>query len=313
VKALVTGGAGFIGSHLAERLVELGHRVTVLDNLSQGNKLTQATLERVELVVGDVRDQETVERCASGCDVIFHLAALLGVDLVADNPVETMETEVLGMRHVCRAAIEGGARVVYASTSGVYGKMAVSEAVSEDVHVSPRSSYSIAKRFNEMYLAAQHQEKGLESASLRYFNAYGPRQDSRMVTPRFFAQALAGQPLTVYGSGGQTRDFTYIDDIVKATVLAAGKVRGCRVFNVSNSREYSIKELAEKIAALTGSASPVALVEAPPERYDFEVERRFGCSDKLREAVGFAPDTPLDEGLARIYRSLLEGKDGGER
>ncbi len=310
MKVLVTGGAGFIGSHLSNRLAELGHRVTVLDNLSQGNKLDPAAMRRVELVVGDVREQTTVNGCAAGCRIIFHLAALLGVDLVADSPVETMEIEIMGMQNVCRAALMEGSKVVYASTSGVYGKIAVTDAVSEDVNVSPRSSYSIAKRFNEMYLAAQHRQNGLESVSLRYFNVYGPGQDRRMVIPRFFAQALAGQPLTVYGSGQQTRDFTYIDDVVKATVLAAEKAGGCQVFNVSNSREYSIKELAEKIVSLTGSASPVTMVEAPRERYDFEVERRFGCSDKLREATGFAPDTPLDEGLARIYERLK--KNGGK-
>jgi UDP-glucose 4-epimerase len=168
----------------------------------------------------------------------------------------------------------------------------------------------MAKRFNEMYLAAQHRQNGLESVSLRYFNVYGPGQDRRMVTPRFFAQAMDGRPLTVYGTGRQTRDFTYIDDVVRATLLAAEKVPGCRVLNVSNSREYSIRELAERIVALTGSASPVTAVDVPPERYDFEVERRFGCSDKLRESVGFAPDTPLEDGLARVYEHLK--KNGGK-
>lgn len=302
MKTLVTGGAGFIGNHLVKRLMENGDNIIVLDNLSQGNKLDKDVLKNIELVVADVRDENIVMKSAKKCDLIFHFAAVLGVDIVADNPIETMETEVLGTKNVCHAAIKNGVqKIIYSSTSGVYGKTAIQRAVDEEVSVNPRSSYSIAKRFNEMYLAAFYQEKKLHSISLRYFNAYGPKQDSRMVIPRFFNQALQGQPLTIYGTGNQTRDFTYIDDIVEATIKSARQVSGCKIFNVSNNREYSIKELAEKIVKLTGSRSMISYLTPPAERYDFEVERRFGCSDKLKNMIDFSPNTKLEAGLSDIY------------
>src|SRR5439155_10162746 len=155
-------------------------------------------------------------------------AAVLGVDVVADNPVETMETEVIGTNNVARGAIANGCRkIVYDSTNGDYGKAAIERAVDEEFAASPSSSYSIAKRFNEIYFKALYQEKGLHSVSLRFFNVYGPRQDTRMVIPRFFEQAINNQPISIYGSGNQTRDFTYVDDVVEATVRLAKAAEGC--------------------------------------------------------------------------------------
>lgn len=305
MKALVTGGAGFIGNHLANRLLSEGYEVVVLDNFRQGNKLNKETIEAINLIEGDVRDERTVLEAASRCDVIYHLAAVLGVDVVADNPIETMDTEVLGMRNVAKAALKHGAeKIVYSSTSGVYGKVAIQKAVDEEVEVSPRSSYSIAKRYNEIYLASLYKEKGIQSISVRYFNAYGPKQDCRMVIPRFFDQALRGLPLTVFGTGLQTRDFTYVDDMVEATIRAAEKVKGCEIFNVANSREYSIKELAEMVVAICNSKSEIHFLNPPEDRYDFEVERRFGSSDKIRAAVGFSPCTRLEEGLKRTLEYI---------
>lgn len=307
MKTLVTGGAGFIGNHLVKRLVGLGYEVVVLDNFRQGNKLDREVIDAITLIEGDVRDEAAVLESAEKCDFIFHLAAVLGVDIVADNPVETMETEMLGMKNVAMAAIKNGTeKIIYASTSGIYGKMAIEKAVDEEVTVSPSSSYSIAKRFNEMYLAALYQEKRLQSVSIRYFNAYGPKQDIRMVIPRFFSQAMKGVPLTVYGTGNQTRDFTYIDDMIEATVRVALMVKGCEIFNVSNNREYSIRELAEIIVKICNSKSEIGFITPPSGRYDFEVERRFGCSDKLKTAVGFAPATPLEIGLEKTYDYLIK-------
>ena len=302
MRILVTGGAGFIGNHLADKLVELGHDVTVLDNFRRGNKLNKNTLRAVELIEGDVRDEDTVMRATNKCDLIFHFAAVLGVDIVADNPVETMETEVVGMTHIARAAVlKGVEKIIYASTSGVYGKSAIEEAVKEDFNVSPKSSYAIAKRYNEIYLASLYAEKNLQSASLRYFNVYGPKQDVRMVIPRFFRQAIQGQPVTVFGSGEQTRDFTYIDDVIEATIKLAKHAKGCGIYNISNENEHCIKEVAEKIVAITGSHSGITFINPPKNRYDFEVERRFGSSQKLFEVTGFKPNTSLNAGLKQVY------------
>jgi UDP-glucose 4-epimerase len=306
MKVLVTGGAGFIGNHIVTKLVADGHQVTVLDNLSRGNKLSPSVEAEIELVVGDVRDEATVMRAAKGCGRIFHLAAVLGVDLVAENPVEAMETEVFGTRNVVTAALAHGAeRVVYASTSGVYGRMTVEQAVDENASVAPNSSYAVAKRYNEIYLKSIWQKHGLSSVAIRYFNVYGPKQDERMVIPRFFSQAMAGKPLTVFAGGKQTRDFTYIDDVAEATVALGEMVRDSEIVNISYSREYSILELAEAITKLVGSSSTIEQVRPAIDRDDFEVERRFGSSLHLQSIVGFSPRVPLAEGLRRTYDWFL--------
>ncbi|NIU01738.1 MAG: NAD-dependent epimerase/dehydratase family protein, partial [Nitrosopumilaceae archaeon] len=258
MRTLVTGGAGFIGNHLVNKLLEIGHEVVVVDNFRRGNKLDKETLYSIELIEGDVRDENTVMRASERCDLIFHFAAVLGVDIVADNPVETMDTEVFGMRNVAKAAIKNGAeKVIYASTSGVYGKSAIEEAVREDFNVSPKSSYAIAKRYNEIYLASLFEEKNLQSISLRFFNVYGPKQDVRMVIPRFFSQAMTNKPITVYGSGEQTRDFTYIDDVIEATIKLAENAAGSNIYNISNEYEYCIKDVAEIVLKITDSESEI--------------------------------------------------------
>jgi len=301
MKSLVTGGAGFIGSHLVDRLVSLGHEVVVLDNFRRGNKLLKETIARIELIEGDVREETTVARAVDDCDIVFHLAAVLGVDVVADNPVETMETEVLGARNVAAAAVANDSRkIIYASTSGVYGKAAIEQSVNEEFAVSPSSSYSIAKRYNEIYLQSLYEEKDVQSVSLRFFNVYGPRQDTRMVIPRFIEQAKADNHITVYGTGNQTRDFTHIDDVVEAAVRVADCVDGCEIINVSRNAECSIRQLAETIVELCDSRSEIKYIDAPQARYDFEVARRCGSSAKLERLTGFLPATALEAGLRTI-------------
>lgn len=314
MRALVTGGAGFIGNHLVNRLVEMGYDVVVLDNFRRGNKLDKETLKKITLIEGDVRDYDVVMDAAKDCDYIFHFAAVLGVDIVADNPVETMETEVVGMTNVSKAAVYYGVeKIIYASTSGVYGKSAIEKAVSEDFDVSPKSSYAIAKRYNEIYLASLFEEKKLQSVSLRFFNVYGPKQDNRMVIPRFFEQALTGKPITIYGTGKQTRDFTWIDDVVTATIELMKKARGCGIYNVSNENEATIEELAFKIKEITNSDSEIVYITPSKNRYDFEVERRFGSSQKLFEVTGFKPNTPLDYGLQQVYKYILNHTIAGAK
>lgn len=300
-KYLVTGGAGFIGSHLVGRLVREGHEVVVTDVLKRGNKIEKEILRSVELHTNDVRDKEAMMRLSKGCDRIFHLAAVLGVDVVADNPVETMETEVIGMANLAEAALVNGAeKIIYASTSGVYGHSAISESVTENIIVDPRTSYAMAKRYNEIYLKALYEEKGLDSVSLRFFNVYGPRQDNRMVIPRFIEQARENQPLTVFGSGKQTRDFTHIDDTIEATVRLSEMAHEAEIYNIANEHERTILELAEEIKTITKSQSDIHFIEAPSKRYDFEVQRRFGSSAKLFELTGYKPTTPLAEGLQSV-------------
>ena len=305
MRVLVTGGAGFIGSNLVDALLKRGLEIVVIDNFLHGNKLLRQSIDAVRLVEGDIRDTELVTELARGCQWIFHMAAFLGVDCVADNPVETMEIEAFGTRSVATAAIVNGVeKIIYASTSGIYGKAAIERAVDEEFLVSPSSSYSIAKRYNEIYLQSLFQEKSLQSMSLRYFNVYGPRQDARMVIPRFIKQALDGQPISVFGDGQQSRDFTYIGDTVEATIQVAEKVRGCEVINVANGHDLPILDLAQRIVTATGSPSEVQCLEPPPGRYDFEVQRRCGNSAKLRRLTGFEFETSFDDGLATTCAEL---------
>lgn len=298
-KVLVTGGAGFIGSHLVEALVAQGHDVVVVDILLRGNKIPGDIMKQISFNKVDVKSKEDIVNLTKGCDYIYHFAAVLGVDVVADNPVETMDTEVIGLRNIVEAAqLHGVKKIIYASTSGIYGHSAITESVTENIIVDPRTSYAIAKRYNEIYLGAQYEEKGLQSVSLRFFNVYGARQDNRMVIPRFIEQAKAGKDITVFGNGEQTRDFTYIDDTINACLAFMDKVDGCEIFNIANETEYTIKDLAVEIKSTFNSSSEIVFMDAPKKRYDYEVERRVGNSGKLFNAIGMKPTTSLKDGLS---------------
>lgn len=300
MRILITGGAGFIGSNLSKRLVNDGHEVVVLDNLLRGNKLDKSTLNQVQFIHGDVRDVETVKKAADGCAIIFHFAAVLGVDIVADNPIETMDVEVIGTRNVVHAGLHNNVQqILYASTSGIYGHTSFENLLTEEIFVDPRTSYAMAKRYNEIYLAAYHEEKNINVISLRFFNVYGYNQDNRMVVPRFFEQASTNKPITIFGTGKQTRDFTYIDDTVEACVRLMN-IKGCHIVNIANENEWCIEDLGLKIKQLTQSISPIQFIDAPKKRYDYEVERRVGSSLKLKAMTGYQPDTNLAEGLKKI-------------
>ena len=303
-KIFVTGGAGFIGSHLVKHLINDGNEVTVLDSLLRGNKIDKDIFEKITFVKDDVRNFEVVKKLSKNCDEIYHFAAVLGVDVVADNPVETMDTEVIGIKNIVDAALVNNvSKIIYASTSGVYGHSAIEKSVTENIQLDPRTSYAIAKRYNEIYLKAVFEEKGLNSISLRFFNVYGPKQDNRMVIPRFIEQAEKNEPLTVFGNGKQTRDFTYIDDTIKACTLLAEKINGCDIFNIANENELTITDVALTIKELLNSKSEINFIEAPNKRYDFEVERRYGNSQKLFNATGFKPGTSLKDGLSIILNN----------
>ncbi len=301
MKVLVTGGAGFIGSHLVSALVDAGHKVIVADILLRGNKIEKDVFDKIEFHNADVRNESKMIELSKGCNLIIHFAAVLGVDVVADNPVETMDTEIIGTRNICKAALLNGIdQIMYASTSGVYGHSALDQTVIETINVDPRTSYAIAKRYNEIYLAALNQEKGLNSISIRFFNIYGPRQDNRMVIPRFIEQAEKNEPITVYGSGNQTRDFTYVSDAVKSCMLLMENIKGSEIYNIANENEMSILELAEIIKKIMNSDSKIELVNSPSKRYDYEVGRRWGSSEKLFKKIHYKPLTTLSDGLKAI-------------
>lgn len=303
-KIFVTGGAGFIGSHLVKTLVKQGHQLVVADTLLRGNKIDKDILPHIEFHKADVKDKNLMLNLSKGCNIIYHFAAVLGVDVVADNPVETMDTEVIGMQNIAEAAIQNQVdKVVYASTSGIYGHSAIEKSATENITVDPRTSYAMAKRYNEIYLASYFEEKGLNSISLRFFNVYGEKQDNRMVVPRFFEQALNNEPITIFGNGKQTRDFTYIDDTIYSCIQLVEKVKGCEIFNIANEKEICINDLANEILAITHSTSPIIHIDAPRKRYDYEMERRCGNSEKLFQTIGYKPSTELREGLIKTLNA----------
>lgn len=310
MRALVTGAAGFVGSHLVDELLARGDEVVAFDHRLRGKCLSDAVLARAGAVEADIFDASAVTRAAEGCTAIFHCAAIVGVDTYTSQPARTMDVEEVGLRNVCGAAVaHRNVRVIYASSSAVYGH-ASGAALDEALVVAPVSNYGIAKRFGELYLAAEHAERGLQSAALRIFNIYGPRQDERLVIPRFIRQALAGEPIVIYGDGAQTRDFVYVGDAVAAGVACADSSAGCEIVNVCSGVETPVRTLAERIIALTGSRSHIVHREPPAARTAFEVARSVGSRAKLARLVTRAP-TLLDDGLRQTIDAWVAAHAAG--
>jgi len=319
MKALVTGGAGFIGSHLAEALLDAGHEVTVLDNLSTGRVENLQTVQghpAFTLAVGSVTDEALVQKLVDEADVVYHLAAAVGVRLILEQPVETIATNIVGAEVVLRAAAHRMRSVVLASTSEVYGKndrVPLSE--DDDRILGPttksRWSYACSKAIDEFLALAYHRERGLPVVIVRFFNTVGPRQTGRygMVVPRFARQALDGIPLTVYGDGSQSRCFTDVEDAVRAMLaLSMSPEAVGQVFNVGTSHEVTIGELAQRVKTLAGSASPIVYVpydEAYQPGFE-DMRRRVPDIAKAERVVGYRPRVSLDETLGRVIRFLRE-------
>ena len=327
MRALVTGGAGFIGSHLVDALLASGWEVIVLDDLSTGRRENLAHLDgepRLRLVVGDVCDADLVESLLSKCRVVYHLAAVVGVAHVLREPLRGLRTNVHGTDAVLAAALRHGARVCLASSSEVYGESEATPFVEDAPSVLgptwvSRWSYAAAKMLDE-HLAFAYARRGLAVSIVRYFNAYGPRlhpDGYGSVVARFISQALAGEPLILYGDGQQTRSFTYVADTVQGTVLAGTEQAALgQVFNIGSEDEVSIAELARAVLAATGSSSPLRSIPYA-EAYGpgfAEPRRRRPSIEKARRLLGFAPHTPLVEGLAetvRWFRGMLPNEEQG--
>ncbi len=317
--ALVTGGAGFIGSHLCERLLSAGYDVTVMDNLSTGRFENIAHLEGrpgFRYTIEDIRNIHVIDRLASECDVIFHLAAAVGVHKIISQPIETIEVNVGGTEVVLRTARRYRRRVVLASTSEVYGKgVRFPFHEDDDTLIGPtirsRWSYATSKAIDEFLALAYHKEISLPVVIVRLFNTVGPRQTGQygMVMPRFVQAALAGQPIRVYGDGQQQRCFANVSDVVQAIhALAEAPQAVGQVFNVGSSEEVTIMALAQRIQARTGSASEIALIpyEQAYESGFEDFRRRIPSLDKIKQAIGWAPSTPLDTTIDQIIAYYRE-------
>ncbi|MGB2865230.1 MAG: SDR family NAD(P)-dependent oxidoreductase [Sedimentisphaerales bacterium] len=317
MKALVTGGAGFIGSHLAERLLKDGNKVTVIDNLSTGSLENIESFKNhvdFEFVEGDIRNADLIEPLIERSDVIFHLAAAVGVKLIAEDPVHTIETNIGGTEIVLNIANKFGRKILIASSSEVYGK---SEAVpfheDDDIVLGStclsRWSYACSKAVDEFLGLAFHQQYGLEVVVGRFFNTIGPRQTGQygMVVPRFVQTALKGETLQIYGTGRQTRCFCYVTDLVEAVIgLMKCKQAAGRVYNIGTNEEISIEELADKIIRITGSKSKKEFVpyEVAYGRPIEDMMRRVPSVERIKKTVDWEPKTSLDETLQLITESV---------
>jgi len=320
LKALVTGGAGFIGSHLCEHLLWLGHEVAVIDDLSSGRaeNIQQCMHDpHFHLTTDSITNEAAMECLTRECDIIYHLAAAVGVQMIIRSPLRCIETNVMGTAAVLRAASHHHRKVILASTSEIYGKSSqVPFAEESDRVLGPttrsRWSYSASKAVDEFLALAYHSERRLPVVIVRLFNTIGPRQTGRygMVVPRFVSQALAGKPLTVYGDGTQTRCFADVRDAVHGIVTLAecDRAEG-QVFNLGSTREISIRELASLVIALTGSYSEIRYI---PYDHAYEAgfedtRRRVPDTSKVKALIGWQATIPLEESIRAVARELAGG------
>ncbi|KPK76647.1 MAG: nucleoside-diphosphate sugar epimerase [Phycisphaerae bacterium SM23_30] len=317
MKALITGGAGFIGSHLAQRLIGIGHEVIAVDDLSTGSLQNIAELEnhrQFRFVHDSVHNSETMHLLIEQCDVVFHLAAAVGVQLIVEQPVRTIETNIHGTEVVLAVANKFRRKVLLASSSEVYGK---SEAVpfredDDTVFGSTRFSrwsYACSKAIDEFLGLAYYEQYRLPVVVGRFFNTVGPRQTGQygMVIPRFVEKALKNEPLIIYGNGRQTRTFAYVGDVVEAVIdLMNCPAAPGRVYNIGSEQEISIEALADKIIEMTDSSSEKrfkSYQEAYGKPFD-DLMRRAPSLERIRETIGYEPRTSLEETLRLVIEYM---------
>jgi UDP-glucose 4-epimerase len=319
MRALITGGAGFIGSHLAEELLRRGYDVSVLDDLSTGSIRNINHLKRLpgfRYVVDSIMEKRVLAEMVDDCDIVFHLAAAVGVRLIVESPVRTLDTNVRGTELVLEAASKKSKKVLITSTSEVYGKSnKIPFEEDDDLLIGPpvrgRWSYACSKAMDEFLALAHHREKQLPVVIVRLFNTVGPRQVGTygMVLPRFVSWALSGKPIVIHGDGQQSRCFGWVGDITSALVqLAEADAAQGAVFNIGSDEEVTIKNLAELVKEVTGSDSPVVHVSYQ-DAYgaDFEdMRRRVPDLSRIRATIGYAPTKSLRDIVVAVANNLRE-------
>jgi len=304
--ALVTGGAGFIGSHLTDGLLAAGFRVRVLDDFSSGRESNLVhALGDIELIRGDLADPATAARACAGADVVFHEGAIPSVPRSVAEPVATNRANIDGTLNVLECARQAGVRrVVFAASSSAYGDTEELPKI-ETMPPNPRSPYALQKYAGEVYCGLYHELYGLETAVLRYFNVFGPRQDPKSeyaaVVPRFATACLRGEPARIHGDGEQSRDFTFVADTVRANLLAADAPAAVgQVINVAGGRRISLNELLAALQQITGSKVPAIY---GPSRVG-DVRHSLADLGRARTLLGFEPQVSLADGLRRTVESL---------
>jgi UDP-glucose 4-epimerase len=311
MRVFITGGAGFIGSHLADHYVNAGHIVTLLDNFSTGSKSNIAHLEgKATTVDGDIRNFELIDQLTKNSDLVLHMAAALGVNTILESPLESLSTNITGSEVILNAAAKHNKRIIIASTSEIYGKNPKQPLSETDDRVvgAPqkiRWTYSDAKAIEEAMAFALHQEKKLPVTTVRLFNTVGPRQTGRygMVVPRFVHAALKNEPITIYGDGTQSRVFCHVLDAVSAiAIMASTESTIGDVYNVGGTGEVTIKQLAEQVLLVTGSTSEITYTpysDAYPAGFE-DIQRRVPDISKVKSAIGWAPTKDLEQIISDI-------------
>ena len=303
MKVLVTGGAGFIGSHIAERLVKDGHQVIIVDNLFSGHRQNLAGFANsVEFVLGDIRDLGLLERISGGCELVYHEAAIVSVPYSVEHPQETHDVNIQGTLNVLQAARRQGVRrVVFACSAAVYGEDPELPK-REEMAAAPIAPYGVEKITGEYYLSVFHRLYGLEGVSLRYFNVFGPRQDPRSpysgVISIFVNRALAGEPPTVFGDGEQCRDFVYVQNVVQANLLA-GRVPGAagRCYNIGCGQRTTLNELLRMLGRLSGKEMSPRY--APARSGD--IRESLADISRAQRELGYQPEICVEAGLAGLF------------
>lgn len=310
---LITGGAGFIGSHLSEYLVHQGNHVVAIDNLSTGqieNIQSLLPLPSFKFVRETINNAQVLDRLTSEADIVIHLAAAVGVKLIVEDPVHTIQTNIMGTEAVLTTANRYGCKVLVASTSEVYGKGVKVPFCEDDDRLMGstthnRWAYATSKAVDEFLGLAYHHQFGLPVVIMRFFNTVGPRQTGRygMVVPRFVRRALRGEPIEVYGDGQQSRCFADVADVVGAVASLAEHPQAVgEVFNIGAMGEITILDLAEKIIEMTGSSSPIVMVpyaEAYAPGFE-DMRRRVPCLEKIQKFIGYQPRYSLEDTLRRV-------------
>ncbi|MBU7014845.1 MAG: SDR family NAD(P)-dependent oxidoreductase [Theionarchaea archaeon] len=308
-RVLVTGGAGFLGSHLSTRLVEEGAEVTVLDNLSAGNlqRLQNvASCENFHFFKGDIRNTEDVKQSVKDKDIILHFAAKVGVIRAASQGIDVLDTTLKGISLLLAESTKCDVKTfVYASSSEVYGEPSRLPS-REDDPLIPRSTYAVAKVAAERYCEEYGTLYGIDTCIFRYFNVYGPRQNDNFVIPQFLHHALRGEALPVYGSGAQTRDFCYIDDAVSLTLEGMKWNKGFNIFNVGSGEPISLKRLAELVSSLSAKECSIAFVDLDTRRpQEYEIIHRQADISKIVSLCGVSPKHSLEDGLRTCLEALM--------
>lgn len=321
MRVCITGGAGFIGSHLAEKLLEIGHEVCVIDNLSTGRKKNISHLlsnENFDFFQTTIMNEPVLEDLIIQSDMVYHLAAAVGVKLIIEKPVETIETNIRGTENVLKYANKGKKKILIASSSEVYGKMPHIKLIeSSNRQYGPttahRWSYASSKAIDEFLALAYYKEYNLPVVIARFFNTVGPRQVGKygMVLPTFVKQALTGKPITIYGDGKQSRSFTFVGDCVRSIMDLMGTDKSIgQVFNIGNDKEITIVDLAQRVKEKAKSSSEIKYIpydEAYESGFE-DMERRCPDNSKIKKLIGYSPSKELDEIIdltIDYYNSIL--------